>query len=102
MTTNVAVTASRPWRRFLRFGVRGTIVLLVVIGCGLGWYVRIAHTQHEAVVSLRNAKAFVAYKGDRTKGPLFEDEKPRVLKRLEDVLGVDYFNQVKREGGTRF
>ena len=31
---------SRPWRRFLRFSVRGLIVVVLLIGGGLGWLVR--------------------------------------------------------------
>ena len=38
--TMPAETTSRPWRRFLRFSVRGLIVLVLVIGAGLGWIVR--------------------------------------------------------------
>ena len=33
-------TISRPWRRYLRFSVRGLIGLVLVIGLGLGWLVR--------------------------------------------------------------
>ena len=31
---------SRCWRRYLRFSVRGLIVVVLVIGLGLGWIVR--------------------------------------------------------------
>ena len=33
---------SRPWRRFLRFSVRGTIGIVLIIGVWLGWFVRSA------------------------------------------------------------
>ena len=36
---------SRPWRRFLRFSVRGMIVLALVIGGCLGWVARSARIQ---------------------------------------------------------
>jgi len=31
---------SRPWRRFLRFSVRGLIVLVLLVGVWLGWISR--------------------------------------------------------------
>ena len=42
--TDQAKPASRPWRRFLRFSVRGLIVVVLVIGIGLGLAVRIVHS----------------------------------------------------------
>ena len=42
---------ARPWRRFLRFSVRGLIVLVLVIGGWFGWVVRSARIQREAVAS---------------------------------------------------
>ena len=38
--TDQAKPVSRPWRRFLRFSVRGMIVVVLVIGGWLGWIVR--------------------------------------------------------------
>ena len=38
--TDQAKPVSRPWRRFLRFSVRGMIVVVLVIGVWLGWIVR--------------------------------------------------------------
>ena len=35
---------SRPWWNYLRFSVRGLIVLVLVIGVGLGWLVRSAQS----------------------------------------------------------
>jgi hypothetical protein len=40
---------SRPWQRFLRFSVRGMIVVVLVICGSLGWMVRSARIQREAV-----------------------------------------------------
>src|SRR5262245_2160868 len=92
--TDQAKLISRPWRRFLRFSVRGMIVVVLVVGGWLGWIVRCATIQREAVLALQKGKAYVVYKGDHRKGPRFEDEKFWVLKRLEDSLGVDYFDHV--------
>ena len=52
---------SRPWRRFLRFSVRGLIVVVLAIGGCLGWVDRSAGIQREAVARIRGAGGFVFY-----------------------------------------
>ena len=56
-----AGTVARSWRRFLRFSVRGLIVLVLVIGVWLGWIVRSARIQREAVAAIQHAGGQVAY-----------------------------------------
>ncbi len=51
----------RPWRRFLRFSVRGLIVVVLVIGAWLGWLVRSARIQREAVAAIEHARGSVSY-----------------------------------------
>ena len=53
--------ALRPWRRYLRFSVRGLIVLILVIGAGLGWIVRRASIQRNAVATIERAGGGVDY-----------------------------------------
>ncbi len=53
--------ASRPWRRYLRFSVRGLIVLVLVIGVWLGWLVRSARIQRDAVAVLDRDQVSVSY-----------------------------------------
>jgi hypothetical protein len=50
-----------PWRKYLRFSVRGLIVFVLVIGAGLGWIVREAHIQREAVAAIKKAGGSVRY-----------------------------------------
>ena len=88
-----AKLASRPWRRYLRFRLRGLILLLIVFGAGLGWIVRQAHVQRDAVAAVRKAGGTVRYSWAH--GNTF----PRVGRRwapgwLVDVIGVDFFDQV--------
>ena len=52
---------SRPWRRFLSFSVRGLIVIVLVVGAGLGWIVRSARIQRDAVTAIKNAGGWVEY-----------------------------------------
>jgi hypothetical protein len=44
---------SRPWRRYLRFSVRGLIVVVLLMGAWLGSIVRSARIQREAVAAIR-------------------------------------------------
>ena len=44
-------------RRWLRISVRGVIVLVLVIGVGMGWIVRRARIQRDAVAAIENAGA---------------------------------------------
>ena len=68
---------SRPWRRYLRFNVRGLIVVVLVIGAGLGWVVSEAHVQRDAVAAIRRAGCSVMYSWEWSDGKLI----PRVGKR---------------------
>ena len=54
-------SVSRPWRRYLRFSVRGLIVFVLVIGVGLGWIVRSAHIQRDAVAAITKAGGLTFY-----------------------------------------
>src|SRR3974377_1409781 len=59
----------RSWRRFLRFGVRGLMLFVVVFGAGLGWIVRQAHIQRDAVAAIERDDGVVYYDSGWTDGP---------------------------------
>jgi hypothetical protein len=98
-----AGSVSRSWRRYLRFSVRGSIVLVLVIGVWLAWLVRVirnAQVQRDAVVAVERNLGMVRYNGelifwDSEPGwhEIKEEETwaPRWLVRL---IGVDYFHHV--------
>ena len=67
---------SRPWRRFLRFSVRGLIGLVFVIAAGLGWLVRSARIQRDAVVAIDWAGGSVTYNWKWRSGDEFPAGKP--------------------------
>ncbi len=87
--------ALRPWRRHLRFSVRGLIVLVLAIGAGLGWIVRSARIQREAVAAIRKSDGIVYYDWQSTPGLTTPAGKPRVPRWLVDLIGVDYFGHIR-------
>jgi internalin A len=84
---------SRPWRRFLRFSLRGLIALVLVIGLGLGWIVRSARIQREAVAAIKDAGGSVWYDWEWHNGRKFPG-KPWAPEWLIRAIGVDYFGRV--------
>jgi hypothetical protein len=91
MSTTLAKRASRPWRRFLRFSVRGMIVVVLVIGVWLGWIVRSAQIQRDTLKAIRNAGGIVAYDWEWTDGKAVPGGKPWAPWWFVNLIGVDYF-----------
>jgi hypothetical protein len=85
---------SRPWRRFLRFSVRGMIVLVLVVGGGLGWLVRSARIQRDAVAAIEKVGGSVSYNWEWSNGKSIPGGKPWAPRWLVDLIGVDYFGHV--------
>jgi hypothetical protein len=85
---------SRPWRGFLRFRLRGLIVLVIVVGAGLGWIVRQAHVQRDAVATIEEAGGSVRYDWEWSNGKSLPGGKPWAPRWLVNLIGVDYFGHV--------
>jgi hypothetical protein len=83
-----------PWRRYLRFSVRGLIVVVMVIGVGLGWIVRQAHVQRDAVAAIKLDGGEVLYDWEWSNGNYSPGGKPWAPGWFVDLLGVDYFGHV--------
>ena len=86
--------ASRPWRRFLRFSVRGLIVAVLVIGLGLGWIVRTvqnARFQRESVGAITAAGGMVEYETESPKESATLELKTWAPAWLVKLIGIDYF-----------
>ena len=64
----MAEPVSRPWRTYLRFSVRGQIVLVLAIGTGMGLAVRSAQVQRDAVAAIENAGGYVRYCSETSNG----------------------------------
>jgi internalin A len=89
-----AVPASRTWRKFLRCSVRGLIVLVLVIAIGLGWIVRGARIQRQAVAAIEKAGGRASYDWEWNNETSIPRGKPWAPSWLTDLIGVDYFGHV--------
>jgi hypothetical protein len=85
----------KSWRRLLRVSVRGLAVVVLLIGGMLGWAVRSARIQREAVASIRRARAGTTYGPQYLGGTLYNrSEKPWWCpKWLVKQIGIDYFDR---------
>jgi hypothetical protein len=91
---------SRPWWNYVRFSLRALIVLVLLIGAGLGWLVRSAHVQRDAVAAIRRAGGSVSYDWEWNNGKSVPGGKPWAPKWLVDLIGVDYFAHVTSVWGS--
>ncbi len=89
-----AEPGSHSWRRFLRFSVRGLIVLVLFVGAGLGWLVGQAHIQRDAVAAIRKAGGSVFYNWEVYHGKPTPGGRPWAPSWLVDLIGVDFFGHV--------
>ena len=74
-------------RLWLRLSVRGLVILVLLIGCWLGWEVHRARVQREAVAAIRRANGHVEYNLNPNRSPWW-------LRWLADRLGIDYVSHV--------
>jgi hypothetical protein len=85
---------AHPWRRYLRFSVRGLFVVVLAIGAALGWIVGQAHIQRDAVAVIEKAGGSVLYDWEWGDGNKIPGGKPSGPRWLVDQIGVDYFGHV--------
>jgi len=91
-------TISRRWWSYLRFSLRGLIVLVLAVGIWLGWIVRSVRIQRDAVAAIEHAGGGVSYDWCWKDGAKIPNGKPWWPKWLIDRLGADYFRRVTRAG----
>ena len=75
----------------------GALLLILVFGCWLGWYVPRVQVQRDAVAAIRKAGGSVAYDwqwGDYNPDIIDPNGKPRAPKWLARNVGVDYVANV--------
>ncbi len=93
-----AEPAARLLRKYLRFSVRGLLVLVLVIAAALGWLVRGARTQRHAVAAIERAGGSVGYHSGWTHSPFPDAQEWWAPKWLVDAIGIDYFDLVDSVG----
>ncbi len=96
-----AIPVSSPWRRFLRFSLRGLIVLVLVIGLWLGLIVRPVHVQQDAVAAITKAHGSVKYDWEWSNGKAIPGGKPWAPEWLVNLIGVDYVGHVTQVSYTQ-
>jgi hypothetical protein len=74
--------------------VRGLIVFVLVIGVGLGWIVRQAHIQRDAVAAIRKAGGSVFYSWEWDHGKAIPGGRPRQPSWVVESIGVEVYGQV--------
>jgi hypothetical protein len=97
---DVAGRPQSPPRRRLgifRVSVRALLVLILIIGCGLGWMAQVIRTgqdQRRAVAAIYQAGGWVVYDMAWEQQQNKPAWKPVWPQWLVDCLGVDYFGNV--------
>jgi internalin A len=84
----------RSWRQRFRFSVRVWMILVLLLGGGLGWIVRGARVQREAVAAIRRAGGSVRYNWEWSNGQPNPAGRPWAPGWLVDRIGIDYFGSV--------
>jgi Leucine Rich repeat len=88
----------RPWWRFIRFSLRGLIVIVLVIGGSLGWIVHGARVQSEAVAAIEKAGGVVSYEWEGESlicpSPSKRGSGHWVPRWIVKLVGIDYFDHV--------
>ena len=59
----------RPWWRYLRFSVRGLMLVVLAAGGCLGWWLHLARVQRQAVAAIQAAGGLIRYEWDVAGSP---------------------------------
>ncbi len=84
----------KTWRHRLRINVRALMVLVLILGCWLGWMVHRARVQREAVEAIERVGGSVTYDWIHKYGEYIPGGQPWGPRWLVSRLGVDYFGNI--------
>jgi hypothetical protein len=94
MDTVPAESESRRPRKYLRLRLQAVIALVLIIGAGMGWLVRSAHIERDAVAAIQRVGGSVRYDWQWNNGKYLKTAQPWAPRWLVDFIGVDYFGHV--------
>ena len=83
-------------QKWLRLSVRGLIVFVLASGAGLGWIVRSARIQRDAVVAITKNGGNYSYDWEWRDGKSIPGGIPLAPQWLVERIGIDYFGHVTR------
>ena len=83
-------------QHWLRLSVRGFIVFVLASGAGLGWIVRSARIQRDAVAAISENGGNYSYDWEWRDGKSIPGGIPWAPRWLVDRIGIDYFGHVTR------
>jgi hypothetical protein len=91
---NISPRPPRWWKRLpARLSVRALMILVLILGCGLGWVVHRAHVQREAIAAIERAGGSVGYSWQLSNGmPVPNRPKPPGPGWARRLLGPDFFD----------
>src|SRR3954447_13166094 len=90
-------TRSERRRPRLRLSLRALMVLVLLLGCWLGWYANSVRVQREVVAAIKRAGGAVAYEwewGTEDRHILHWKNRQHLPKWLTDHVGIDYLANV--------
>ena len=92
----------RTWllRLPIRIRLRTLMIVVLLLAGGLGWIVRLAHVQRDAIAAIRSGGGDTTYSWQLKRLPdgsrrLDPNARPRAPKWLIDSLGPDFFGRVE-------
>jgi hypothetical protein len=86
------------WRQWLRISIRGLIVLVLLAGTWLGWMVRSARVQRDAVAAIKKSRGLVQYEWESKNGRRILKGRPWCPEWLVERVGIDYVGRVTYVG----
>jgi hypothetical protein len=89
-----ATSVSRRRWRPVRWRVRVTVVAVLLIGGGLGWWLRSVRIQREAVEAVDNGGGYIQYDWHFKDGEVFDNTGPPWPEWMVRHLGTDCFSSV--------
>ncbi len=95
---------SRAWLRFLRLRLRGMIVVVLIVGGWLGWFMRGVRIERDAVTVITRSGGWVKYDWEWKKGGPIPEPTERSWARewLADHVLHPYFGHVIKVNKTTF